>query len=300
MQTNPEDRLIPQSAARGANQIAIVVIIAVIAISIAAYLYFSDAPSDEPNQPAPITVETQAPQEPLPVEAEITEPEIEAEPEPIELEPMPEAPVQPEPIEPEEPEVVLPELGESDDFTKETLASVADGMSFDNYLTDHSLLRKFVVFVDNMAQGELGRKVSPVKAPSDPFSAVEVKDKIYIDPDSYRRYDFYAEFLNQLDEAEIATAYQGLKPLIEQAFDELGYQNTKFEDQLIDAIDLMLDAPEVPGAIELTSVSVNYKYADPELEALPAAQKLMIRMGPKNAEKVKAALKRLRGQLTQE
>jgi hypothetical protein len=42
---------------------------------------------------------------------------------------------------------------------------------------------------------------------------------------------------------------------------------------------------------------VFYKFADPELESLSAGQKIMIRMGPQNAEKVKAKLRALRREL---
>jgi hypothetical protein len=41
-----------------------------------------------------------------------------------------------------------------------------------------------------------------------------------------------------------------------------------------------------------------YVYADPALEARPAGQKLLIRMGPENAQAVKAKLKELRAIVT--
>ena len=47
------------------------------------------------------------------------------------------------------------------------------------------------------------------------------------------------------------------------------------------------------------SDAVNYQFVDPELEALPNAQKLMIRMGPENSKKIKAALRKLKKQLSQ-
>jgi hypothetical protein len=41
-----------------------------------------------------------------------------------------------------------------------------------------------------------------------------------------------------------------------------------------------------------------YTFADPTLEALPAGQKLLIRMGPENAAVIKAKLKELRAIVT--
>jgi len=41
-----------------------------------------------------------------------------------------------------------------------------------------------------------------------------------------------------------------------------------------------------------------YEYADPALESRSAGQKILIRMGPENAARLKAKLREIRGQLT--
>jgi hypothetical protein len=43
---------------------------------------------------------------------------------------------------------------------------------------------------------------------------------------------------------------------------------------------------------------VLYTYADPKLEALPAGEKLLLRMGPDNTAVIKAKLKELRAIIT--
>ena len=60
----------------------------------------------------------------------------------------------------------------------------------------------------------------------------------------------------------------------------------------------MLAAPEVQGPVKLTRPKVFYQFADPELEALPAGQKILIRIGAGNATKVKAKLREIRSELT--
>ena len=67
-----------------------------------------------------------------------------------------------------------------------------------------------------------------------------------------------------------------------------------FNQRLLQAIDIMLAAPVIEQPIELDGVSVNYQFVDPQLEALPNAQKLLVRMGPENTKKVKAALRKLK------
>ena len=61
---------------------------------------------------------------------------------------------------------------------------------------------------------------------------------------------------------------------------------------------LLLATPECQGTIALVRPNVMYIYADPTLEALPAGQKLLIRMGPENAAAIKAKLTELRAVIT--
>jgi hypothetical protein len=63
---------------------------------------------------------------------------------------------------------------------------------------------------------------------------------------------------------------------------------------LVEAIDDLLDAPEIDGRIELMRPKVLYEFADPDLETRSAGQKIMVRMGKENALRVKAKLGEIR------
>ena len=63
-------------------------------------------------------------------------------------------------------------------------------------------------------------------------------------------------------------------------------------------IDVLLATPQISGPIDLVRPNVMYTYADPTLEARPAGQKLLIRMGPENAAVIKAKLVELRAAVT--
>ncbi|HKO66785.1 MAG TPA: DUF3014 domain-containing protein, partial [Burkholderiaceae bacterium] len=52
--------------------------------------------------------------------------------------------------------------------------------------------------------------------------------------------------------------------------------------------------PDVKAPIVLVQPKVLHQYADPELEALSAGQKAMIRVGPDNASVLKAKLREIR------
>ena len=57
------------------------------------------------------------------------------------------------------------------------------------------------------------------------------------------------------------------------------------------AISRLLATPDVPAEVRLTSHVRSYHYADPQLEALTAAQKQLLRMGPRNEKLVKDKLR---------
>ncbi|MCL1050015.1 DUF3014 domain-containing protein [Shewanella abyssi] len=289
MQLSQEDRISPQEKSSGTNGLAIIAIAVVALISAGGYYYLSGNDNSEEQQIiAPVVIPDPIPEKPLETDANLPEPEPEIiEPVPVQLpevEPVPE-------VEP------LPALADSDPYIHQKAIDVADGMAIESLLIEDNVVRQFVVFIDNLAQGELARKVSPLKAPISAFTVSEIANKTYVDPDSYHRYDLYADFLASLNEQELAKTYKEMTPLLSEAFSELGYNSTSFDDRMQQAIGIMLDAPIIEQPIELDGVSVNYQFVDPTLEALPNAQKLMVRMGPENARKVKSALRRLQKHL---
>jgi hypothetical protein len=87
-------------------------------------------------------------------------------------------------------------------------------------------------------------------------------------------------------------------PLIQQDYRDLGYPKGYFNDRLIEAIDDLLAAPESKDPLQVVQPKVLYQYADPELEARSAGQKIMMRIGNENAAKLKAKLQEIRRELT--
>src|SRR5207237_41823 len=94
-----------------------------------------------------------------------------------------------------------------------------------------------------------------------------------------------------------ALVYQRLYPLFQQAYEDLGYPGKYFNDRLVEVIDHLLQAPEVPAPIKLVQPRVFYEYADADLEGRSAGQKLLIRMGPANARAIKAKLREFRAEI---
>ena len=105
--------------------------------------------------------------------------------------------------------------------------------------------------------------------------------------------------------AAAARLYARLYPLFQVAYEELGFPGKYFNDRLVAVIDHLLAAPEPQGpvAVRLVQVEgqvpslrhwVRYEYVDPQLQALSAGQKIMVRAGLQNERRLKAVLAKVR------
>ena len=123
------------------------------------------------------------------------------------------------------------------------------------------------------------------------FQTLGTGRTLRIDPASYDRYNALANVVDAIDPDGAARAYRRLRPLMQQAFDELGYVNLSFDDRLARALGRLVDVPVQEGDVMLRATSVTFQFADPELEALSPAQKHMLRMGPHNMRLVQTKLR---------
>jgi hypothetical protein len=116
-------------------------------------------------------------------------------------------------------------------------------------------------------------------------------------PTNDARYTPYVRLLDSVDTGKMVATYQRFYPLFQQAYVELGYPNGYFNDRLVEVIDVLLATPVPGGPIALEQPKVTYQFADPALESVPAGQKILLRIGPANAAKVKAKLSEIRAQI---
>ncbi len=66
---------------------------------------------------------------------------------------------------------------------------------------------------------------------------------------------------------------------------------------MLQAIDGLIDAPEIRDPVLVIRRDAFYEFVDPNLEQLSAGQKFMIRLGPDNAAAIKSTLRALRASL---
>ncbi len=189
--------------------------------------------------------------------------------------------------------IELPLLNDSDTRVLASLQQLTELNEYRSLLNQEEMIRNFVVFIDNFSRGELLTRFSPLIKPGEPFSSVKVGQKMYLNPDSYQRYNIYADIIDSIDIDAAISQYRTLQPLFDEAYREIASPQGVFSDSLKEALALALDAPVIVEPIALIAPSAMYKFADPKLEALPAAQKLLIRMGPENTLKLKTKLQQI-------
>ena len=195
------------------------------------------------------------------------------------------------PTESKLPSFVLPLLDDSDQLIRDGVVSLTRNETINFWLSPVELIRKFVVFVDNIAKGKISRGVVEVIAPESPFSVTTIAGKTFLlDPLSYGRYDEFIEVISSIDARRAAEFYELLQPLFQEAYEELGYPEHNFNSVVFRAIGQLLEAPIIEEPILLTRPVVMYEFLDPSLEALSASQKQMIRLGPKNTKALQLKL----------
>jgi len=121
---------------------------------------------------------------------------------------------------------------------------------------------------------------------------------MFLDPANYDRYSAFVRLAESVDLQRLVNIYVRYYHRFQEAYENLGYPDRYFNDRLVGVIDNMLASPEVTGRIALVQPKVFYRFSNPKLQALSAGQKILIRMGPDNADRVKVRLRELRRLLT--
>jgi hypothetical protein len=229
------------------------------------------------------------------------------EPAPVEEPPAPAAvpPAEP-PAEPQYPvpdagpapgEEPLPALDDSDAAVRDALTD-ALGESVGQMLVPDTLVRRIVATVDSLPRQKLAARMRPVTPAPGKLAVEESEGSILLKPENYARYEPFVRLVESADTTQLVDTYLRFYPRFQEAYQQLGYPQGYFNDRFVAVIDDLLATPDIEGPIALVRPNVLYEYADPDLEARSVGQKVLLRMGPENAAKVKAKLRDVRRELT--
>lgn len=201
------------------------------------------------------------------------------------------------PLEPAAEAAPLPPLDASDAGIRQELSGLAGWQANAlGLIVNEQLLRRFVTLVVNVAVGKVDHKSGPFLPIKGRF-AVSNNMPLTMTPESQARYNLYVEAITALDPQQCAALYRRYYPLLNNAYKELG-EKGNFHALVLKAIQQLESTPDLTQAPALVPAEKGmYKYAQPQLEALPAAQKQMLRSGWENVSKMKVWLRQLKSAL---
>lgn len=262
--------------------------IAVVAIAGGVYWYV--------NKDEAVVEPVEIVQEELPVVQEKVEPtQVEQEViEPIELPEVEQVETQQTNSEPEVIENPLPSLDNSDAFVMEKLPDITWRKELLKLVVSKDMIRRLVVFTDNFSQGIVAYNNSPLVAPNTKFSVKPLNEEgegnYAWDESSTKRFTQYVDLLRSMESETLVSLYFEVKPLVDEAYAELGYPDDDFTEVLLDAITRVLDMELPKDDLALVRPSVMYKFKSKEIESLDDTDKLLLRIGKDNLLILKSVL----------
>ena len=218
--------------------------------------------------------------------------------------PAPSAPVIRHPIETADAAASAP-AGADPAVDRATLIDLLGQKAALAFLQFDGFVPRFVATVDNLARPHAAPRLWPVNPTSGRFTTERAGNAEQIAASNALRYAAFVRFAEAIDTPRAVALYRRHYPLFQQAWGDLGYPRSYFNDRLVEVIDHLLEAPTPAGpvAVRLTEVKgpqplsqpwLHYEFEDPGLEALSSGRKMLVRMGPENARRLKAKLAEFR------
>ncbi|UTA46326.1 DUF3014 domain-containing protein [Simiduia sp. 21SJ11W-1] len=182
---------------------------------------------------------------------------------------------------------VAPSINESHEYIVAVVNSLSPSLT--QWLVSEELLRKWVILIDQIADGSLSQKHLPVSYEMAPFAIEGNAKSAAIARENYARATPLVKAFTQIKPEVLVAYYRHWQPLLDKAYAELGKSGT-FEERVMQAIRQMQSVPQAPQDAEIHASPVMYKYVDPAFEKAPALHKWMWRLGPENQSNIKSYL----------
>jgi Protein of unknown function (DUF3014) len=254
----------------------------------------------------------------LPVSPPSAQPPVAAAPAPA-PEPAPAAPAIRHPITDapaaeapvDEPPATLPPLDQSNSVVQSALIDLLGREPVLSILNTDGFVRRIVATVDNLPRKHAPVRLWPVQPIGGKFTVEQRNGGAYLGAANAARYEPFVRFVEGVDTRRAVAIYVKMYPLFQQAYEELGYADRYFNDRVIEVIDHLLATPVVSGPVKLRLPEVAgpippprpwvmYEPVDADIAARSAGQKMLLRVGGANAERLKAKLIEIRREIVRD
>ncbi len=185
----------------------------------------------------------------------------------------------------------LPPLSASDSFLRDLVSALSRHPTLTRWLATPDLVRGATLAVLQIGDG---------RTPAVPLQALRPESRVQItgtetgavDTGSYRRWEPAVSALTSIDPGAAAQIYVNVKPLLDEAYRELGYPGGNFDEAVTRAIRMLAETPGAPDAPVLLRRSAYFEYEDAALRSLRPVQKQFLLIGPDSRRQVLAWLRR--------
>lgn len=201
-------------------------------------------------------------------------------------------------------------LAAEDDLALDRMISQWLDASAQKLVALPGLAHHIVATIDNLPRSHAAPRLWPLYPVGGKMQVEQGAQGLHVAPGNSARYNTVVDFITGLDPAQVARWYRQAYPVLQAAYENLGYPGQYFNDRLVTVIDHLQQTPnpaeplalrlvEVQGEVAPQQPWLRYELADPDLQALSAGQKILLRLGPEHRQRVLQTLQALRTQITQ-
>lgn len=187
----------------------------------------------------------------------------------------------------------------ADPYFERALTPLLGNKAVRSFLKIDQFAQRVTATIVNLATENAAVELWPVERTPGTFQVDATGDQTTIGTRNSDRYAAFVTLVDRTDARALVALYRRAYPILQRAYEELGYPGRYFNDQVVETIDHLLATPDIKGPIQVKRVTVNgggtlYQFADPNLENRSSGQKVILRLGREHAVHVKAKLLEVR------
>ena len=185
----------------------------------------------------------------------------------------------------------------SEQAQRDLFEALSSNVLVRRWLANGDPVHRWAVLIDNLAEGVTPRRELSFLAPGEKFSVQGSGTAEIIAPASYQRYDGLADAISLVDAVAFARLYRAVHRTLESTYRALGYPDASLDAVAEQALRRLEQAPLEMNPVVVEKRAHSWTFAEARLEALPAVEKHLLRMGPRNTKLVQEKAAQIRAAL---
>jgi hypothetical protein len=182
----------------------------------------------------------------------------------------------------------LPALDNSDAFIRDLVSTLSNHPTLARLLATDAIVRSAALGVLQIGDGRTPVEWLQVLRPGTRMQ-ITGADAGVITPESHARWTQAANVVTTIAPTDAAQLYVNVKPLLDEAYTELG-AGRDFDQAILRAVRTLKETPEPSPPPQLLRRPGYFEFEDPALRALRPVQKQLLLLGPENRRQLMAWL----------